>query len=93
MLKVTDNTYEIWLHEDCAVWNSNIQIIGSRIIGLESAVWSNCRHKCMHCLKNGAMISCLYRGCKKKAHVPCAKLNDWQLNDIDFKCECKYHHI
>lgn len=93
MSKAGENSYEIWTHEDCVVWAPGVHIIGSRIVGLEAAVWSSSRHKCLICLKYGAMISCLYRGCSLEVHVPCAKQHNWLLNDNDFKCYCDKHKI
>lgn len=91
MSLVTDASYEVWVHEDCAVWASGVHIVGVRILGLESAVWGSTRHFCTVCSQNGAMLSCLQRGCCNQVHVPCAKLNDWSLNDYDFKSYCEAH--
>lgn len=93
MIKATDNSYEVWMHEDCIVWSSGVHIIGSKVIGLETAVWSSTRHNCSICQINGAMICCLHRGCKNEAHIPCARQKNWILNENDFKCRCEDHSM
>jgi hypothetical protein len=89
MTKIDDDHYEIWFHEDCLVWAPGTYIIGSKINGLEAAVWQSTRHQCTSCNKNGAMMACLQRGCKKESHYVCAKKN-WKLCD-DFKTFCELH--
>jgi hypothetical protein len=32
--------YEVWVHEECAVWAAGVHVVGSRIVGLREAVWS-----------------------------------------------------
>ncbi|KAG5681384.1 hypothetical protein PVAND_010826 [Polypedilum vanderplanki] len=89
MTQIDENNYEVWFHEDCIVWSPGTHIINSKIVGLEQAVWQSTRYRCAYCQKNGAMISCLIRGCKKEAHVVCARKN-WKLCD-DFKTYCEQH--
>lgn len=89
MSKVDDNDYEVWFHEDCIGWASGVYIIGTKIIGMEAAIWSSTRHRCAYCEKNGAMLSCLTRECHKAAHFSCAK-RIWKLHD-DFKTFCEAH--
>lgn len=88
MTVVDENSYEIWFHEDCIVWSQGTYIIGTKIIGMEAAVWQSTRHRCGYCQKNGAMMACLSRGCTKEAHVICAK--SWKLCE-DFKTYCDEH--
>lgn len=93
MTKVDENSFEVWVHEDCVVWASGVYIIGTKIIGLEAAIWSSTRHICSYCLKNGAVVSCLHRGndkCSLESHVSCAKSNKWKL-DNEFKTYCELH--
>lgn len=90
MSKVDDNNFEVWFHEDCIVWSGGVYIIGTKIIGMETAIWSSTRFRCDYCHKNGAMLSCLARDCKKPAHFSCAR-KDWKLDD-DFKTFCEAHH-
>ncbi|KAL7037170.1 hypothetical protein ACKWTF_009100 [Chironomus riparius] len=89
MTAVDENNYEIWFHEDCIVWSPGTHIIGTKIIGLEAAVWQSTRHRCEYCQKNGAMVACLTRGCLKEAHIVCAG-KSWKLCE-DFKTYCDLH--
>ncbi|KAI8120527.1 hypothetical protein CVS40_8206 [Lucilia cuprina] len=61
MSQISDNCYEIWIHEECAIWSPNIFVVGSRLAGLEDATWSSMRHECAYCLKQGALLCCLQR--------------------------------
>lgn len=90
MIKAGDDSYEVWMHEDCLIWAPGVHIIGTRVVGLEAAIWNCCRHRCRICSYQGAMVSCLYRGCNEEAHVICARRNDWELND-EFKSHCEKH--
>lgn len=89
MSKVDETNLEVWFHEDCIVWANGTYIIGTKIIGMEAAIWSSTRFRCAYCEKNGAMISCLSRECRKPAHIGCAK-NIWKLDD-EFKSFCELH--
>ncbi|XP_055702899.1 uncharacterized protein CG5098 isoform X3 [Phlebotomus papatasi] len=91
MGRLSDDALEVWLHEDCIVWAPGVHIIGSRLVGLEAAVWGGSRHHCILCGKNGATIGCLERGCNEMIHVPCARQSNWQLSDEDFKSYCNKH--
>lgn len=91
MGRLSDDALEVWLHEDCIVWAPGVHIIGSRLVGLEAAVWGGSRHHCALCGKNGATIGCLERGCNEMIHVPCARQSNWQLSDDDFKSHCNKH--
>jgi len=91
MIKVDENTYEIWFHEDCIVYSSGVYIIGTKIMGIEAAVWSSTRQRCSYCHKNGAMLACLKKGCGKKAHVVCTR-KSWRLDD-EFKTFCDQHSV
>lgn len=93
MTKVSERAYEVWTHEDCVVWSNGAHIIGTRIVGLEAAVWSSTRHRCAVCQQNGAVVSCLQRGCPNEAHAPCAKQSEWSLDEITFQTRCKLHAI
>lgn len=93
MTKVSDTAYEVWVHEDCVVWSSGVYMIGARIVGLDAAVWSCSRHKCSICQQYGAIVTCLERGCKIEAHVPCAKRSQWSLSEENFQPRCNLHAI
>lgn len=93
MAKASDTSFEVWMHGDCAVWSSGVHIIGTRIVGLEAAVWTASGHRCTMCQQYGAMLSCLQRGCKDEVHVPCARLASWRLCDDDFKSRCSVHSV
>ena len=36
MSKVDENSFEVWLHEECLVWAAGVYMIGSKIIGMEA---------------------------------------------------------
>lgn len=92
MKKISDTDYEVWIHEDCAVWSPGVFIISAHLVGLEDSVWSSVRHKCSYCQEFGAMICCLDRGCKNTmAHYPCARDSKWNLNENEFKTFCEKH--
>lgn len=91
MTKMTDTSYEVWVHGDCAVWSSGVHLIGTRIVGLETAVWGSARHQCTKCQNYGAMLCCFKRGCGDVAHIPCARKANWNLCDEDFKILCDKH--
>lgn len=86
-----DNTYEIWVHEDCVVWSAGVYLVGPKIVGLEEAVWTSCNVKCGRCSYKGANVCCLRRGCLKLMHVNCARLSDWQIDEVNFKAFCPEH--
>lgn len=91
MNSAPDNSYEIWVHEDCLAWAPGIHMIGLRIVGLDLAVWSATQYKCNVCLKNGAMLSCLERGCTNYAHFICAHRTNWSLEQSSFISYCEKH--
>ncbi|XP_055380103.1 uncharacterized protein CG5098 [Condylostylus longicornis] len=93
MLQVSENSFEIWCHEDCIIWAAGVYLIGLKVIGLENAVWSSNLNECSQCMLNGAIICCLSRGCSKKSHFPCAKINKWVLDETNFKTYCPDHKI
>lgn len=89
MSKVDETNYEVWFHEECLVWANGVYMIGTKIVGMEAAIWSSTRYRCSRCSKNGANVSCLSRDCRKPAHIGCAR-GDWKLDD-DFKTFCELH--
>lgn len=91
MSKVSENTYEVWLHEDCAVWAPDVFLVGARVMGLDAAVWNSTRYNCVICAKTGAIVCCLQRDCNESAHVPCARETQWSLNENNFKIYCQQH--
>lgn len=90
MVKAGEDSYEVWMHEDCLIWAPGVHILGTRIVGLEAAIWNCCHHQCRICSQYGAIVSCLHRGCTEEAHVICARKNNWELSD-DFKSRCTQH--
>lgn len=90
MAKVDDHNFEVWFHEECITWSAGVYIIGTKIVGMEAAIWASTRYRCAYCGKNGAMLSCLTRECHKPSHFGCAK-KSWKL-DEDFKTFCELHH-
>uniref|UniRef100_A0A182WMH4 PHD-type domain-containing protein n=1 Tax=Anopheles minimus TaxID=112268 RepID=A0A182WMH4_9DIPT len=90
MIKASDNTYEVWTHEDCLVWAPGVYMVGTRIVGLEAAIWNCCRHQCQLCRNYGAVLSCLHQGCPAKAHYICAHKQSWKMTE-DFQSFCQLH--
>ncbi|XP_053663012.1 uncharacterized protein CG5098 [Anopheles marshallii] len=90
MIKASDNTYEVWTHEDCLVWAPGVYMVGTRIVGLEAAIWNCCRHQCQLCRNYGAVLSCLHQGCHAKAHYICAHKQSWKMTE-DFQSFCQLH--
>ncbi|XP_047995720.1 serine/arginine repetitive matrix protein 1 isoform X2 [Leguminivora glycinivorella] len=80
-----------WLHEACAVWAPGLLAAGARLWGLASAVWSCRGTRCMVCSSHGAGLACGARGCRARAHVPCARAQRWTLDDDLFKATCVRH--
>lgn len=89
--ETSDNTYEIWVHEDCVVWSPGIYLIGHKIVGLEEAIWTSCNVNCVKCHFKGASVCCLRRGCINVMHYGCAKASDWQLDNDNYKAFCNVH--
>ncbi|XP_052873642.1 uncharacterized protein CG5098 [Anopheles cruzii] len=90
MVTAGDNTYEVWTHEECLVWAPGVHMVGTRVIGLEAAIWNCCRHRCQFCSYNGAVVSCLSQGCTAKAHFICAHKQNWKLTK-EYKSFCELH--
>lgn len=82
---------EVWFHEDCAIWAPNLFLVGSRLVGLDSAIWNSTVYKCTYCCRYGAVICCLQRECKKSSHVICARENNWLLNEVKLWAFCATH--
>ncbi|XP_022232213.2 uncharacterized protein CG5098 isoform X2 [Drosophila obscura] len=91
MCKTSEHGYEVWLHEDCAVWTNDIQLIGAHVNGLDAAVWDSTRYHCVVCSQTGASVCCFQRCCKATAHVPCARSSNWTLDEQDRKVFCQMH--
>ncbi|XP_070134266.1 uncharacterized protein CG5098 isoform X2 [Drosophila bipectinata] len=91
MGKTSEHGYEVWLHEDCAVWSNDIHLIGAHVNGLDAAVWDSTRYQCVLCQQSGANICCFQRCCKAPAHVPCARSANWSLSEEDRKVHCQLH--
>ncbi|ETN65317.1 hypothetical protein AND_002919 [Anopheles darlingi] len=90
MMKASDSTYEVWTHEDCLVWAPGVYMVGTRVIGLEAAIWNCCRHRCQLCSQYGAVVCCLRQGCTAKAHFICAHKQNWKLTD-EYQAFCEVH--
>lgn len=93
MSKVSDKSYEVWLHEDCIVWAPGVYLVGVRVMGLDAAVWTSTSYHCVLCNKPGAIVCCLQRDCKAAAHVPCARAAGWSLNESTMKVHCQQHAV
>uniref|UniRef100_T1PAD1 PHD-like zinc-binding protein n=1 Tax=Musca domestica TaxID=7370 RepID=T1PAD1_MUSDO len=83
---------EIWFHEDCAIWAPNLFLVGSKLVGLENAIWNSTQHVCVYCNKSGAIVCCLERECKETAHPICAQESNWLLNESKLWAYCIKHY-
>lgn len=92
MVEASQGAYEVWGHEECIIWAPGVFLVGSRVIGLEGAVWSSCRAKCNLCNLTGANVSCSQRGCEKFAHISCASRHGWLILEDVYKATCPNHH-
>jgi hypothetical protein len=36
-----EKSMEIWAHENCFVWAPGVHLLGSKLMGLEEAVWDS----------------------------------------------------
>lgn len=93
MYKIGEETYEIWIHERCALWAPSVFMAGSKLMGLECAAWSYCRTKCMYCERTGANVSCSHGTCDEAAHIFCAMVNYWTLVEDEYKALCPRHYF
>ncbi|XP_018784394.1 PREDICTED: uncharacterized protein CG5098 isoform X2 [Bactrocera latifrons] len=93
MSKVSEKSYEVWLHEDCIVWAPGVYLVGVRVMGLDAAVWTSTTYHCVLCSKPGAIVCCLQRDCKAAAHVPCARAAGWSLNESTMNVHCQQHAV
>ena len=39
--QIDELKYEVWVHEQCAVWSPNVCLIGTRIVGMQEAIWTS----------------------------------------------------
>lgn len=82
---------EIWFHEDCVSWMSDIRIVGHVIIGLEDAVCSSRKSLCFKCNLPGCTLGCVALGCRELAHFHCAKGAHWKIDETNFQARCSRH--
>lgn len=80
---------EVWFHEACGVWAPGLVAAGARLWGLAPAVWGARAASCQQCARPGAQLACTARGCRLRAHVPCA--TGWRLQEHDFRAFCPHH--
>lgn len=91
MTEASSTNYEVWLHEDCAVWAPGLYLVGAKMVGLDSAVWGCSAVRCQRCRLPGASVTCVRRGCGATMHVNCARAELWSLSEEDFMVNCKDH--
>lgn len=91
LTRATENSFEIWMHEDCIVWGSGIHMIAGRLMGVEEAVWGSTGSQCSVCKKGGAVVCCLQRGCRDKVHLPCGRQSNWMLDEEVLNSYCQVH--
>ncbi|XP_018323628.1 uncharacterized protein CG5098-like isoform X1 [Agrilus planipennis] len=88
-----DRTYEVWMHEDCVVWSPGVYLVGSKIVGLEEAIWTCCNVTCSRCSYKGANVCCAKRGCTNVMHIGCARLAKWSLDEDTYRAICPEHTV
>ncbi|RLU19021.1 hypothetical protein DMN91_009379 [Ooceraea biroi] len=88
-----EQRWEVWLHEQCAVWAAGVYMAGGRVTGLQEAVWDAAKSVCDSCGLTGANIGCVKRGCKAVAHYPCALTKGWHLDTHQYIPKCNLHRV
>ncbi|XP_033210554.1 uncharacterized protein CG5098 [Belonocnema kinseyi] len=88
-----EQRWEVWLHEQCAVWAAGVYLAGGRVTGLQEAVWDAAKSVCDNCGLTGANIGCVKRGCKAVTHYPCALTNSWLLDTNSYIPKCNIHRV
>lgn len=91
--EVTQNSFEVWVHEDCVTWGPGVYLVGPKIVGLEGAVWGACSVACKRCGLKGAAVCCLKRGCGNVMHIGCAKFSNWKLDEDNYRAFCTEHSV
>ncbi|XP_069685147.1 uncharacterized protein CG5098-like isoform X2 [Periplaneta americana] len=86
-----EGCYEVWVHEECAVWAAGVYVVGSRIVGLREAVWSAVHTICNKCGEGGANVGCVRRGCEWRLHYGCAREQGWDLDEESYIARCAQH--
>ncbi|KAM3964478.1 LOW QUALITY PROTEIN: uncharacterized protein ACR2FA_001451 [Aphomia sociella] len=82
---------EVWFHEACGVWAPGLVAAGARLWGLAAAVWAARGARCAACARAGAGLACAARGCRARAHAPCAPAARWALEPARFRALCPRH--
>ncbi|EFN84407.1 Retinoic acid-induced protein 1 [Harpegnathos saltator] len=93
MLPGEEQRWEVWLHEQCAVWAAGVYMAGGRVTGLQEAVWDAAKSICCSCGLTGANIGCIKRGCKAVSHYPCALTKGWHLDTNQYIPKCNLHRV
>ncbi|XP_011874361.1 PREDICTED: uncharacterized protein CG5098 isoform X2 [Vollenhovia emeryi] len=88
-----EQRWEVWLHEQCAVWAAGVYMAGGRVTGLQEAVWDAAKSVCDSCGLTGANIGCVRRGCKAVSHYPCALTKGWHLDTNQYIPKCNLHRV
>ncbi|KOC65869.1 Uncharacterized protein WH47_10331 [Habropoda laboriosa] len=93
LLPGEEQRWEVWLHEQCAVWAAGVYMAGGRVTGLQEAVWDAAKSICDSCGLTGANIGCVKRGCKAVTHYPCALTKGWHLDTNQYIPKCNLHRV
>ncbi|GAB1862661.1 Retinoic acid-induced protein 1 [Camponotus japonicus] len=88
-----EQRWEVWLHEQCAIWAAGVYMAGGRVTGLQEAVWDAAKSICDSCGLTGANIGCVKRGCKAVTHYPCALTKGWHLDTNQYIPKCNLHRV
>lgn len=93
LLPGEEQRWEVWLHEQCAIWAAGVYMAGGRVTGLQEAVWDAAKSVCGSCGLTGANIGCVKRGCKAVIHYPCALTKGWLLDTNQYIPKCNLHRV
>lgn len=82
---------EFWVHQPCAVWTSDVFLVGGRLYGLLEAVEIARDVSCSKCQRTGATLGCHGKGCAQRYHFICAMEADCLLCEDNFLIKCAKH--
>ncbi|XP_015122934.1 uncharacterized protein CG5098 [Diachasma alloeum] len=88
-----EQRWEVWLHEQCAVWAAGVYLAGGRVTGLQEAVWDATKFICNACGLSGANIGRVKRGCEAVTHYPCALTKGRLLDTYQYIPRCNLRRV
>ncbi|VVC45345.1 Hypothetical protein CINCED_3A008806 [Cinara cedri] len=82
---------EVWTHENCLLWATDIYMVGTKMFGLEETVRIAKNTACVYCGAKGASVGCMARHCKLSIHYSCAVHIGWFLDTKSYTATCNEH--